>query len=98
MPCTHVLYWVLPPTTIPTTSLHPSMVGFPFAHLLSYSPCLQHGPVALASSQTQLHFVQLGPCISNSNAKSQTQPHFVWLGLCISNSMLSPRPNLTLFS
>ncbi|KAG5720549.1 hypothetical protein E4T56_gene2581 [Termitomyces sp. T112] len=27
----------------------------------SYAPCLWHGPVALASSQTQPHFVQLGP-------------------------------------
>ncbi|KAG5731583.1 hypothetical protein E4T56_gene3786 [Termitomyces sp. T112] len=32
----------------------------------SYAPCLRHGPVALASSQTQPHFVRLGPCISNS--------------------------------
>ncbi|KAG5730840.1 hypothetical protein E4T56_gene6403 [Termitomyces sp. T112] len=32
----------------------------------SYGPCLRHGPVALASSQTQPHFVWLGPCISNS--------------------------------
>ncbi|KAG5721423.1 hypothetical protein E4T56_gene13203 [Termitomyces sp. T112] len=28
---------------------------------MSYAPCLRHGPVALASSQTQPHFVQLGP-------------------------------------
>ncbi|KAG5728867.1 hypothetical protein E4T56_gene14252, partial [Termitomyces sp. T112] len=27
----------------------------------SYAPCLRHGPVALASSQTQPHFVRLGP-------------------------------------
>ncbi|KAG5728705.1 hypothetical protein E4T56_gene18651 [Termitomyces sp. T112] len=31
----------------------------------SYAPCLRHGPVALASSQTQPHFVRLGPCNSN---------------------------------
>ncbi|KAG5723791.1 hypothetical protein E4T56_gene10439 [Termitomyces sp. T112] len=34
--------------------------------ITSYAPCLRHGPVALASSQTQPHFVRLGPCISNS--------------------------------
>ncbi|KAG5717638.1 hypothetical protein E4T56_gene8583 [Termitomyces sp. T112] len=28
---------------------------------MSYAPCLRHGPVALASSQTQPHFVRLGP-------------------------------------
>ncbi|KAG5731732.1 hypothetical protein E4T56_gene752 [Termitomyces sp. T112] len=44
----------------------------------SYAPCLWHGPVALASSQTQPHSVQLGPCISNSMLHPQTQPHFVW--------------------
>ncbi|KAG5732052.1 hypothetical protein E4T56_gene18756 [Termitomyces sp. T112] len=27
----------------------------------SYAPCLRHGPVALAPSQTQPHFVWLGP-------------------------------------
>ncbi|KAG5717693.1 hypothetical protein E4T56_gene9299 [Termitomyces sp. T112] len=27
----------------------------------SYAPCLRHGLVALASSQTQPHFVRLGP-------------------------------------
>ncbi|KAG5729507.1 hypothetical protein E4T56_gene4618 [Termitomyces sp. T112] len=29
--------------------------------ITSYAPCLWHGPVALASSQTQPHFVWLGP-------------------------------------
>ncbi|KAG5719208.1 hypothetical protein E4T56_gene11773 [Termitomyces sp. T112] len=62
----------------------------------SYSPCLWHGPVALASSQTQPHFVCYVLDIL-LNASSQTQPHFVWLGPCISNSMLNPKPNLTLF-
>ncbi|KAG5732755.1 hypothetical protein E4T56_gene16742 [Termitomyces sp. T112] len=33
--------------------------------ITSYAPCLRHGPVALASSQTQPHFIRLGPCISN---------------------------------
>ncbi|KAG5720039.1 hypothetical protein E4T56_gene5668 [Termitomyces sp. T112] len=60
------------------------------------SSCFIPDPTSLCL--TQPHFVWLGPCISNSNAKSQTQPHFVQLGLCISNSMLSPRPNLTSFS
>ncbi|KAG5726618.1 hypothetical protein E4T56_gene5560 [Termitomyces sp. T112] len=64
----------------------------------------EHGPVALASFQTQPHlFDPTSLCLVSSlyfqlNAKSQTQPHFVQLGPCISNSMLSPRPNLTLFS
>ncbi|KAG5726356.1 hypothetical protein E4T56_gene18901 [Termitomyces sp. T112] len=31
------------------------------AAVTSYAPCLRHGPVALASSQTQPHFVRLGP-------------------------------------
>ncbi|KAG5732287.1 hypothetical protein E4T56_gene11362 [Termitomyces sp. T112] len=39
-------------------------------------------PVALASSQTQPHFVQLVRSLYfKLNAKSQTQPHFVQLGL-----------------
>ncbi|KAG5728986.1 hypothetical protein E4T56_gene17674 [Termitomyces sp. T112] len=33
---------------------------------------VQHGPVALASSQIQPHFVQLGPCISNSMLSSRS--------------------------
>ncbi|KAG5716357.1 hypothetical protein E4T56_gene8711 [Termitomyces sp. T112] len=78
-----------------------------------YTLCLRHGPVALASSQTQPHFVRslyfklnaksqtqphfIWSLYFKLNANSQTQPHFVWLGPCISNLMLHPRPNLTSF-
>ncbi|KAG5718857.1 hypothetical protein E4T56_gene6366 [Termitomyces sp. T112] len=70
---------------------------------MSYALCLWHGPVALASSQTKPHFIQLGPrystqCfIPDPTSLHLTQPHFVWLGPCISNLMLHPRPNLTSF-
>ncbi|KAG5732750.1 hypothetical protein E4T56_gene16716 [Termitomyces sp. T112] len=73
---------------LPNASLHTIFAT-------SYAPCLRHGPVALASFQTQPHFVW--SLYFKLNAKSQTQPHFVWLGPCISNLMLIPRPNLTLF-
>ncbi|KAG5717090.1 hypothetical protein E4T56_gene7168 [Termitomyces sp. T112] len=78
---------------------------------MSYTLCLRHRPVALASSQTQPHFIRPNLTLFDPtslhlvrslyfklNANSQTQPHFVRLGPCISNSMLIPRPNLTSFS
>ncbi|KAG5732039.1 hypothetical protein E4T56_gene18777 [Termitomyces sp. T112] len=62
----------------------------------SYAPCRRHGPVALASSQTQPHFVWLGPRYSTQCfIPDPTSLRLVRSS--IFHSMLHPRPNLTSF-